>query len=327
MQTRRQVLTTTLAAAAALAPAWPARATSGYPNKPIKIIVPSAPGGPTDIAARLSTQILPSRLGQPVVVENRPGAAGAIGTREVIKAAPDGYTLLSGGSAMLGVLPALSPNVGYDPTKDIAPVALFMETFQILVAHPSSPWKTVKDLVDDAKGRPGTLTYAHVGTGHVTHLAGELFMFGTRTKLIGVPYRSGGESMTAVLSQSVHLTFENVAILLPLIAEGKVRALAVTSRTRSPLAPDLPTMIEAGIPDYEVTGFFGIEAPAATPPEIVRLLNTTLNEALRTPEMQSTITKLGAEPRTCSPQEFADLIAAYIQKWRALGKAANIKLD
>ena len=328
-QTRRQILSlATSAAAAALLSSRPGNAegASVYPSKPIKIIVPSAAGGPTDVPARLASQILP-KLGQPVVVENRPGAAGALGTREVMKAAPDGYTLLSGGSAMLGVLPALSSNVGYDPTRDIAPVALFMEGFQILVVHPSSPWTSVSDVIAAAKANPGRFNYAQVGTGHLTHLAGELFMLGTGTKLVGVPYRSGGESLTAVLSQAVHMTFENVAILLPLIAEGKLRALAVTSRARSPLVPNIPTMIEAGVPDYEVTGFFGIEAPATTPTPIVNLLNATINEALRTPEMTATMAKLGVAPRPCSPEEFAAIIAAYIQKWRVVGKAANIKLD
>jgi tripartite-type tricarboxylate transporter receptor subunit TctC len=298
-----------------------------YPSQPIRIIVPAGPGGPNDVAARLSSQILPPKLGQPVVVEHRPGAAGAIGAREVAKAPSDGYTLLAGGGSQLTVLPALSANAGYDPTKDFSPIAKFMEAFQILVVHPASPWKSVQDLVDDARANPGKLNWAHSGTAGLPQLAGELFVARTGVKIVGVPYRSGGESVTAVLSQAVDMTFENVTILLPLIRDGKLRALAVTSRARTALAPDLPTMIEAGIPDYEVTTFFGIVAPAGTPPSVVNMLNAIINEALRTPEMQQTIIKLGAVPQVGSPQDYAATIAEHFEKWKVLGKAANIKIE
>ena len=298
-----------------------------YPSQPIKIIVPASAGGPNDIAARLAAQILPPKLGQPVVVENRPGASGALGAREVAKAAPDGHTLLAGGGAMLAVLPAISERAGYDPTRDFAAVAEFMDSFQVLVVNPASPWRSVGELIDYARANPGKLNYAHVGTGHLTHLAGELFMARTGTSIIGVPYRSGGESVTAVLGQAVDLTFENIAISLPLIREGKLRALAVTSASRTALAPELPTMVEAGVPGYEVTTFFGIVAPAGTPGSIVNLLNTTINASLKTPEIQETITRLGAVPRAGPPEAFAATIAAQLEKWRALGKAANIRID
>jgi len=304
----------------------PANAQS-YPTQLIKIIVPAAPGGPNDIAARLAAQILQPKLGQPIVVEHRPGAGGAIGTREVAKARPDGYTLLAAGGSQLTVIPALSASAGYDPTKDFAPVAKFMDGFQVLVVHPSSPWRSVKDLIDDAKAKPGQLNWSPIGTASLPQLAGELFMLRTGVRMVGVPYRSGGESVTAVLSQAVHMSFENVAILLPLVHEGKLRALAVTSRTRTALAPDVPTMIEVGIPDYEVATFFGIVAPAGTPAGIVNTLNATLNEALKTPEIQETITKLGAVPQSGSPEEFAATISAHLRKWQALGQQANIRID
>jgi len=326
MAARMMLAFATAALCVGLNAADPAGAQS-YPSQPIKIIVPAAAGAPTDVPARLAAQILPPKLGQPVVVENRPGAGGAIGAREVAKAPPDGHTLLSGGGATLAVLPALSSRAGYDPTRDFAPVANFMDSFQILVVHPSSPWKSVKELVDYAKANPGKLNYANVGTGHLTHLAGELFMLRTGTSIVGVPYRGGGESVTAVLGQAVHLTFENVSILLPLIREGKLRALAVTSRSRSAFAPDLPTMIEAGVPDYEVTTFFGIVAPAGTPSNIVNKLNATINESLRTPAMQETITNLGAVPNAGSPADFAATIADQLAKWRLLGKVANIEIN
>lgn len=310
----------------ALNGAAPASAQS-YPSQPIKIIVPASAGGPNDIAARLAAQILPPKLGQPVVVENRPGAGGALGAREVTKAAPDGHTLLAGGGAMLAVLPAMSERAGYDPTRDFAAVVKFMDSFQVLVVNPASPWRTLAELVQYARANPGKLNYAHVGTGHITHLAGEMFMARTGTSIVGVPYRSGGESVTAVLGQAVHLTFENIAISLPLIREGKLRALAVTSAARSALAPDLPTMIESGVSDYEVTTFFGIVAPAGTPASVVNLLNTTINASLKTQEMQETITRLGAVPYAGPPEDFAATIATQFEKWRALGKAANIKID
>jgi tripartite-type tricarboxylate transporter receptor subunit TctC len=306
--------------------AAPAHAQT-YPTQAIRIIVPAAPGGPNDIAARLSAQILQPVLGQPVVVEHRPGAGGAIATREVAKARPDGYTLLAAGGSQLTVLPALSASAGYDPAKDFAPVASFMEGAQILVVHPSLPWRSVHDLIEDARGKPGKLNWSHIGTASLPQLAGELFMAKTGVSMVGVPYRSGGESVTAVLGHAVDLSFENVTLVLPLINEGKLRALAVTSRTRTALAPDLPTMIEAGIPDYEVDTFFGIVAPAGTPSSIVNRLNAAINEALRTPEMQDAIIKLGAVPRTGTPQEFGAAIADQLRKWQALAQVANIRID
>jgi tripartite-type tricarboxylate transporter receptor subunit TctC len=298
-----------------------------YPSQPIKIVVPAGPGGPNDIPARLASQILPSKLGQPVVVEHRPGAGGVLGSRSVAAAPPDGHTLLSGGTGMLAVTPALSPTAGYDPRTSFAPVAKFFEGFMVLAVHPSSPWRTVQDLVEYAKANPGKVNYAHTGTANIPHLSGELFMLSTGTQLVGVPYRSGGESATAVLSQAVHFTFENVTTLLPLVAEGKLRALAVTSRTRTSLAPDLPTMIEAGLPDYEVLTFFGIVAPAGTSADIVGRLNAALNEGLATPEMQDIVRKLGGLARPGSPQDFAAFIAAQMTKWTAVAKAANLKID
>src|SRR5262245_44572318 len=210
-----------------------------YPERPIRLIVPSAPGGPTDIPARLLSQILP-KLGQPVVVENRPGAGGAIGARSVASAAPDGYTLLVGNTSVLAVIPAVAPGAGYDPAKSFAPVAKISESYQILVAHPSAPWKSVQEFVADAKANPGKFNLAHTGAGGLPHLTAELFKARTGVDLVGVPYKSGGEAVTALLGQQVHVTFEAISILLPLIRDGKVRALAITSRARTPLASDIP---------------------------------------------------------------------------------------
>jgi tripartite-type tricarboxylate transporter receptor subunit TctC len=298
-----------------------------YPDKPIKIIVPSAPGGPTDVPARLASQILPARLGQPIVVENRPGAGGAIGAKVVASAAPDGYTLLAGNTSVFAVIPAVSATAGYDPIKDFAPVAKVSESFQILVVRPSFPASTLKEFLDYAKANPGKLNYAHTGPGGLPHLTAELFKSRTGADIIGVSYRSGGEAVTAVLSDAVHLTFESITIVLPLIREGKLRALGVTSRTRSPLAPDLPTIAESGVPDYEVLTFNGIVAPARTPAAIVNRLNAALNDGLRTDEIRNTITRLGAVTNPGTPAEFGAFIAAQFEKWKAVAKTANVKID
>jgi len=310
-------------ALAALAVSTGARA---YPDKPIRLIVPGGPGGPTDVLGRLATQFLP-KLGQPAVIENRPGAGGAIGARAAATAPPDGHTLLVANTSVLAVIPAVSASAGYDPTKDFSPVAKFSESFQILVVPPSSPWRTIKDLIADAKANPGKLNYAHTGRGGLPHLTGELFLARAGVNIVGVPYRSGGESVNAVLSGAVHMTFEGITVLLPLIRDGRLRALAVTSRARTALAPDLPTMIEAGVPDYEVTTFNGFMAPAGTPASIVAKLNATINEAIAAPDMQETVRRLGAVSHPGTPDAFGAFIAAELKKWTAVAQAANIKVD
>jgi tripartite-type tricarboxylate transporter receptor subunit TctC len=297
-----------------------------YPDKPIRLIVPAGPGGPTDIPARLLSQILP-KLGQPVVIENRAGAGGAIGARAVVAAPPDGYTLLVGNTSVFAVAPAVSASAGYDPTRQLAAVAKFSESYQILVVRADFPGKSVGELIALAKQRPGSLNFAHTGPGGLPHMTGELFKSAAGVDIVGVPYKGGGESVTAVLGGQVEMTFEGITILLPLIREGRLRALAVTSRTRTPLAPDLPTMIEAGVPDYEVTTFNGVAAPAGTPPWIVARLNVAINEGLVVPEMQETLAKLGAVATPGSASDFRVFIAAQGRKWSAVAKAANIRID
>ena len=297
-----------------------------YPDHPIKLIVPSASGGPTDIPARMTAGFIP-KLGQPGVVENRPGAGGALGARSVASSPPDGYTLLVGNTSVFAVNPAVSASAGYDPLQSFAPIAKFSESFQILVVHPSLPVTSVKELLDYIKANPGKLNYAHSGIGGLPHLTAELFIARTGANIVGVPYRSGGEAVTAVLGQNVQMTFEAISILLPLISEGKVRALAVTSRARTPLAPDLPTMMEAGVPDYEVTTFNGIAAPAGTPAPIIGKLNAAINEGLLTATTKETLAKLGAVARPGSPEDFAAFIAAELTKWKSVAQKANVKIE
>jgi len=297
-----------------------------YPDRPIRLVVPSAPGGPTDIPARLLSQILP-RLGQPVVIENRPGAGGAIGARFVATSAPNGYTLLVGNTSVLAVIPAVSASAGYDPSRQFSAVAKFSESYQILVVHPSVVAKTVGELIAYARANPGKLNYAQTGAGGLPHLTGELFKSAAGVDIVGVPYKSGGDSITGVLGGQVEMTFESITVLLPLIRDGRLRALAVTSRSRTPLANDLPTMIEAGVPDYEVTTFNGIVAPAGTPEPVIVLLNRIINDGLRTSEMQANIRNLGAVSNPGSPAEFGAFIAAQGRKWSTVARAANVQID
>ena len=301
-------------------------AAQTFPDRPIRLIVPAGPGGPTDLPARLVSQILP-KLGQPAVVENRAGAGGAIGARAVATAAPDGYTLLVGNTSVLAVFPAVSASAGYDPAKNFAPVAKVSESYQILVVPASSGFRSVRELVAYAKANPGKLNIAHTGSGGLPHLTVELFKSNAGIDIVGVPYKSGGEAVTGVLAGQVDMTFEGITILLPLIREGRLRALAVTSRARTPLAPDLPTVIEAGVPDYEVTTFNGVVAPAGTPAGIVNTLNAAINEGLQTAETQGFLHKLGAVSQPMSPAEFGAFIAAENRKWSALAKASNIRID
>ncbi len=298
-----------------------------YPAKPITIIVPAAAGSPSDFPARLASQILPSRLGQPVVVEYRPGAAGAIGARAGAAAPPDGYTLLIGNTSTLAAIPAVSANAGYDPIKDFVPIVKIAEGFQILVVDPSSPWKTVSDLVAYSKANPGKINYAHTGPGGFPDLAAQLFMLRAGTKMTGVSFRGGGQSVTAILGHVVDLTFENTAILVPLIRDGKLRALAAQNDARTPLLPELPTMAEAGVPDCEAKTYFGLVAPAGTPAAIVDKINAAMNEGMQAPDMQRLVTDVGSEAKPNSPAEFAEFIAAQYRKWLQVGRAAHIQIE
>ena len=326
-QTRRTILKLSWGGLLASAKAAQVSAASHYPNRAIRIVVPASAGGPTDVPARIASEILNARFGQAVVVEHRAGAGGAIGARDVANAVPDGYTLLAGNTSTLAVIPAVSKSAGYDPNKSFLPIVRITEGFQILVVNPASPWKTSKDFIDFAKANPGKINYAHTGAGGLPHLAGELFMLRTGTKLTGVSYRSGGESATAVLGKAIDATFENIAILRALIQSGKLRGLAAQNRTRTPLLPALPTMAEEGVPNCEANTFFGLVAPAKTLPESVQKISDAMNEGLTKPEIQKTIAVLGSEAKPNSPAEFAAYIAEQHRKWVAVGKSAHVEVD
>jgi len=298
-----------------------------YPQKTIRIIVTAAPGGPADFPARLAAQVLNAKLGQPVIVEHRPGAGGAIGAREVAKAAPDGYTLLLGNTSTLAVIPAVSTRAGYDPVKNFTPIARVAEGFQVIAVHRSSPWMSLTEFVNYAKANPGKLNWAHSGPGSLPHLAMEAFMLRTGTKMTGVSYRSGGESVNALLSQAVQVTSEGIAGVAPQVAQGNLRALAMQNSTRNKLLPELPTLAELGFPNAEADTFYGLVAPAGTPANIIALLNSALNEGMQSPEIQGLLAKIGAEAKPNAPEDFAAYIATQLRRWVEVGKAAGVTIN
>src|ERR1051325_230456 len=298
-----------------------------YPSKPIKLVVPFGPGGPTDVAARVVSQVVQSGLGQSVVIENRPGAGGATGTKSVATADPDGTTLLIGTSATLGVVPALVKNPGYDPVTSFAPVAKLSDSTTVLIVPPHLPANSIKELVAYAKANPGKLSYASAGAGNQTHLAAELLNARTGIGAVHVPYKSGAEMVTAVLSEQVQMTFPDISILLPLIADKKIKALAVTSATRHPLLPDVPTMAESGVADHVTTFWTGVIAPAGTPAGGVGNLNAAINVGLKSPVMHDSLTRCGAQPAPGSPADFAAFIASETKKWSAIAKTAGMKAE
>src|SRR5262245_5215491 len=304
----------------------PAQAQT-WPDRPIRLVVPAGPGGPTDVLARLISDRVGATLGQPVIIDNRAGAGGAIGARAVAAAAPDGYTLLMGNTATLANIPAVSRNAGYDPLKNFAPIAKLTDSYQVLVVAPGFPAQSAAQFIAYARAYPGKLNDAAVGAGNLTHLSGELLKVRAGIDFATVHYKSGGEAMTALLGGQVQFAIDNVTVVRPLLQDDRLRALAVTSRTRQPDYPDLPTMIEAGVPDYVVTSFFGVVAPAGTSTEIVDKLNLAINGALVTPEVRSALARLGAQPAAETPAQFAAFIAAELGKWTDLATAVGIKIE
>jgi tripartite-type tricarboxylate transporter receptor subunit TctC len=262
-----------------------------------------------------------------VAIENRPGAGGALGTKSVAAAEPDGVTLLIGTSATLGVVPALMKSPGYDPIRSFAPVAKIADSTLVLVTPASFPASSVKEFIAYAKANAGKLSYASAGVGNQTQLLAELFKSKAGIDVVHVPYKSGAEMVTAILGEQVQMAFPDVSILIPLIREGKLKALAVTSAQRHPQLPDVPTMIESGIPDYVMTFWSGVVAPAGTPAEIVDKLNGAINDGLKSAAVRDSLAKVGAQASPGSPKDFADFIVAETEKWRAVAKMAGISLD
>jgi tripartite-type tricarboxylate transporter receptor subunit TctC len=301
-----------------------AHAQSTYPAKSVRLIVGQAPGGATDVIARLVSPKLGEQLGQNVVVENRTGAAGSIGATFVAKSAPDGYNLLVVSSSY-AINPSLYTDLPFDPVKDLMPVTLIAEAPFLLVVHPSMPVRTVKDLVAFAKAKPDVLNYASGGNGSSGNLAGELFTYLAKVKIVHVPYKGAGPALVDVMAGQVHMTFGSVLSSLGHVKNGRLRALGVTSATRSTGAPDLPTIAEAGVPGYQTTTWYGLLAPANTPAAIVNRLREEMKKAVEAPNVRSRILNDGAEPRGSSPKEFQMHLAAEMKRATEIIKRAGIK--
>ena len=297
-----------------------------YPTKPVRMIVAVPPGGPADTLARLVAPKLTERMGQTIVVDNRPGANGNIAYETTARAAPDGYTFTAVAAGIV-INPSIYANVRYSPLKDFAPLTLGITVPNILIVHPSVPATSTKELIALAKAKPGTLVFASAGSGTSGHLALELFRMTAGIDVIHVPYKGGGPAMTDVLGAQAHALFSIALTATPQIKAGRVRALAVTSAKRSSVAPELPTIAEAGFPGFEVVGWFGWVAPAATPQPIVKRLHAELVHALNLPEVRERLLSQATEPVGDTPDAFAAFMKSEYVKWAKVVKAANIKVE
>jgi len=302
-----------------------ANAQPAYPVKPIRLVVPFAPGGSTDTIARLIGQKLDEGLGQQVIIDNRPGAGGNLGVDYVAKSAPDGYTLIFGHVGTFGFGPSLYAKLPYDPIRDFAPVALFAMVPNMLVVHPSLPANSVKELVALARARPGQLNYGSSGNGSASHLATEYFKLLSKTDITAIPYKGTGPLVTDLIAGQTSLTITGVPPLYPHVQSGRLRALAVGSVKRLPLLPSLPTIAEAGVPGYESSTWFGPLAPAKTPREIIVRLNVELMKMLQRPDVRARFAAEGIEALGSTPEEFGTYIKSEIERWSRVIKAAHVR--
>ena len=325
MQARRYIRI--LLCGGLLACAATASIAQNYPAKPIRLVVGFTAGGASDITARIVGQKLTEHLGQPVVIDNRAGASGTIAGAIVARAVPDGYTLLSGATSILAINPALFVKLEYDSLRDFTPVSQTVSMPQLLVVHPSVKATTLKELLALAKARPGELNYSSSGTGSSSHLAMELLKYMTGINAVHVPFKGSGQAMPNLLAGQVQLVFDPMPTSLPHVKSGRLRAIAISTSTRSPAIPDLPTVAEAGVPGYDSNLWYGVLLPARTPPAIVTRLNQTLNAILREPEVGERFAALGADPRGGTSDEFARYIAGEVAKWGKVIKAVGLRAD
>ena len=315
-----------LIAALALMFAGPCRLhAETYPDRLIKLVVGYPPGGPIDTTARILVQQLAPLLGQTVIVENRPGATGALAAKALGTIEPDGYTIMLGNASSLAVMPAITRYRDYDSTKSFASIAKLTEGYEVLVVAPDGP-ETVQELIAAARANPGKLNFGSAGFGNLTHLAGELLKLRTGIDIVHVPYKGAPEAQTALLAGQIQMMFGEVAGLLPLVRAGRLRALGVASAQRNALAPELPTLIEAGLPDFIALTFTGVVAPAGTPPAIVERLNGAINQVLAKPEVHVALERLGAEIRPGTPAEFAGFLASEKRKWDEVVQKSGVTL-
>ena len=317
-------LSATLALAALLPPNAMAQA---YPAKPLRLIVPYAPGGATDIIARVAAVELSRTLGQPVTVDNRAGAGGNLGSEIAARSAPDGYTILMTASSLHGITPFLYSKLPYDPNKDLAPVIVLAQFSNVLVVNPGVKANSVRELIALARAQPGTLAYASSGAGSSIHLSGAMFNHMLNLNIPHIPYKGSGPAVVDLIGGQVQMMFDNVPSSLPHIQSGKLRALATTGAKRSAALPELPTMIEAGVPGYESGAWFGLAVPAGTPKEIIDRLNAEGQKATRSPEFIKRMSDLGYEIVGGTPAQMADMIQDEIKRWGPIVKASGAKVD
>ncbi|MEI7678362.1 MAG: tripartite tricarboxylate transporter substrate binding protein [Betaproteobacteria bacterium] len=314
--------TIALAVLAAIA-ALPAAAQT-YPNRPIRLVVPSSPGGGTDITGRIVANKLSEQLGQQVVVDNRAGAGTIIGIEIAAKAPPDGYTLLMGLST-LAINPSMYAKLPYDALRDLAPISLAVLSPNILTVHPSVPAKTVKEFIALAKAKPGTITFGSAGQATSPHLSGELLKVLAKIDIVHVPFKGSGQSVISSISGEIAANFPSVPTAIPYIKAGKLRGLGVTMAKRTAALPDVPSIAEAGVPGYEATQWFGMLAPAGTPRPIIDRLNHEMVKLLKSPEVRDRLIADGTDPAPTTPEEFGAYIKSETEKWTKVIKAAGIK--
>jgi tripartite-type tricarboxylate transporter receptor subunit TctC len=297
-----------------------------FPDRPIKLVVASPAGSPPDVMARLLSDKMSDILGQPVIVENRPGAGGTLGARMVLAAEPDGYTMLMGSTSTLLIAPAVYKNVGYD-AGTFAPIARVADTSEVLAVHPSVAANSVAELISLAKRRPGELNYASAGNGTLPHIEGELLKASAKIEMNHVPYSGGGNALIGLLAGQVQVMFSVLTQMLPYIREGRLRGLAISSATRSKLAPEIPTMVESGFDQFVTTSINGIVAPPNTPVEIRRRLSEAVKTALASADVQRSLSNMGGEARPSSPEELASYLTGAQQHWAHIIEATHISID
>lgn len=298
-----------------------------YPTKPIRLICPFPPGGAVDIASRATANELSRILGQPVAVENKPGAGGNLGGAETARSAPDGYTIFMSTSGIQAINPALYARMPFDPNKDLAPIAPLVSLNNVLVVHPSVPAKTVKDIIELAKKEPGKLTYASSGNGTSIHMSGAMFTYMTKTDMVHIPYKGSAPAVTDLLAGQTNMMFDNIPSSLPHIKAGKLRAIATTGAKRDPALPDIPTIAESGVPGYESGVWFGLMAPAKTPRPIIDKLNAAAVKATQAPNFRKRMTDLGYNIIPGTPEEMAKMIQDETKRWTPIVKASGAKVD
>ena len=318
---------TRIALAALCLLAAPLALAQAYPAKPVKLIVPFPPGGPTDIVGRFVASKLSEALGQQFVVENRAGAGGTVGSEVASQASADGYTLLYGSTSTLAMAPSLYRKLAYDPRKSFAPISLVSSGPMLVAVNASVPANTLAELIALAKDKPGSLNYASAGNATPPHLAAEMFKSMAGVNLVHVPYKGGGPALQAVTAGEVQILFEGLVTLLPQIKSGRLRALAISAAVRDPALPDVPTSAEAGLPAFQVNFWSGLVAPAGTPPEVVATLNAALRQVLAGGDAKATLTRFGLAPAGNTPPEFSRFIDGEILRWERVIQASGAKVD